>query len=121
MVVVEVIVWFTITSINSDLHWLKTQPRSLNLLQERQRYLIRKNNVILVKNSVCTCPYQQADGVVSCWMGADVVKSGVGFLVCTGVLLTWALMFAIGGDSLFGDSWRHLSVYDIADKYAPVW
>lgn len=81
--------------------------------------MARKNNVILAENLYVPVQIKHVDGVVSCC--ADVVKSGVGFLVCTGVLLAWALTFAIGGDSLFGDSWRHLSVYDIADKYAPVW
>lgn len=51
---------------------------------------------------------------------ADVVKSGIGFFVCGSVLLAWALTFAYGGEKLFGSSWKHLAVYDIADKYGQV-
>lgn len=51
---------------------------------------------------------------------ADVVKSGIGFLVCGSVLLAWALTFAYGGEELFGPSWKHLAVFDIVDKYAQV-
>ena len=55
-----------------------------------------------------------------CDVGADVVKSGIGFLVCSSILLAWALTFAYGGEELFGPSWKHLVVYDIADKYGQV-
>jgi hypothetical protein len=51
---------------------------------------------------------------------ADVVKSGIGFLVFGSVLLAWALTFAYGGEELFGSSWEHLAVYDVADKYQQV-
>lgn len=51
---------------------------------------------------------------------ADVVKSGIGFLVFGSALLAWALTFAYGGEELFGSSWEHLAVYDIADKYGQV-
>lgn len=51
---------------------------------------------------------------------ADVIKSGIGFLVCGSLLLAWALTFAYGGEELFGASWKSLAVYDIAEKYAQV-
>lgn len=51
---------------------------------------------------------------------ADVVKSGIGFLVYGSLLLAWALTFAYGGEKLFGDSWKSLAVYDIAEKYGQV-
>jgi len=51
---------------------------------------------------------------------ADVVKSGIGFLVYGSLLLAWALTFAYGGEELFGASWRSQAVYDIAEKYAQV-
>lgn len=45
-----------------------------------------------------------------------VVKSGIGFVICTIVLLSWAITFAKGGQQLFGSIWGHLAVYDVADR-----
>ncbi|MCO5574949.1 hypothetical protein L7F22_028744 [Adiantum nelumboides] len=47
-----------------------------------------------------------------------IVRSAVGFLVYSMLLLTWALTFAIGQERLFGSSWKNLAVYDLADKFA---
>lgn len=49
-----------------------------------------------------------------------VVKSGIGFLVCGSLPLSWALTFAYGGEGLLGPSWKHLAVYDIANKYQQI-
>lgn len=51
---------------------------------------------------------------------ADVVKSAIGFLVYGSLLLAWGLTFAYGGEKLFGDSWKYLAVYNIADKIGQV-
>eukprot|EP00897_Mesotaenium_endlicherianum_P001300 jgi/Mesen1/1198/ME000128S00173 len=45
-----------------------------------------------------------------------VVRSGIGFLLFTVVLLPWALTFMIGGEKVIGASWKNLAVYDVADK-----
>ncbi|KAL3701545.1 hypothetical protein R1sor_019567 [Riccia sorocarpa] len=49
-----------------------------------------------------------------------VLWSGVGCLTMTVALLAWSLTFAIGGEDVFGSSWRYFAVYDIADKYSMV-
>jgi hypothetical protein len=53
------------------------------------------------------------------WGEADVVKSGIGCVLFSVVLLAWALTFAFGGERLFGSYWKHLAIYDIDDKYGP--
>ncbi|KAI5080371.1 hypothetical protein GOP47_0005850 [Adiantum capillus-veneris] len=47
-----------------------------------------------------------------------IVRSAVGFVVCSSLLLTWALTFAIGRERLLGSSWESLAVYELADKFA---
>lgn len=46
-----------------------------------------------------------------------IVRSAIGFSVYTSLLLMWALTYAIGGEQLFGSSWKNLSVYEIADSF----
>jgi hypothetical protein len=53
------------------------------------------------------------------WGEADVVKSGIGCVLFSVVLLAWALTFAFGGERLFGSYWKHLAIFDIDDKYGP--
>ncbi|CAK9231382.1 unnamed protein product [Sphagnum troendelagicum] len=48
-----------------------------------------------------------------------VVKSGIGCVLFSVVLLAWALTFAFGGERLFGSYWKHLAIFDIDDKYGP--
>ncbi|GAV67336.1 PEN-2 domain-containing protein [Cephalotus follicularis] len=45
-----------------------------------------------------------------------VLGSAVGFSVFTVLLSSWALMFAIGGDRLFGSFWDQLVMYNVAVK-----
>nr|ABK21649.1 unknown [Picea sitchensis]ABK23472.1 unknown [Picea sitchensis] len=46
-----------------------------------------------------------------------VLGSAIGFIVYTTVILSWALTFSIGGEHLFGSSWKRLAVYNIADNF----
>jgi presenilin enhancer 2 len=48
-----------------------------------------------------------------------VVKSGIGYMLFSVVLLAWALTFAFGGEHVFGSYWKHLAIYNIDDKYGP--
>lgn len=47
---------------------------------------------------------------------ADVVGSAIGFSVFTVLLGSWALTFAVGGESLFGSNWDKLVMYNVAEK-----
>ncbi|KAJ7522499.1 hypothetical protein O6H91_18G014500 [Diphasiastrum complanatum] len=46
-----------------------------------------------------------------------VLWSGVGFMIYSTLLLSWALTFSMGGEKVFGPVWKQLAVYDIADKF----
>ena len=48
---------------------------------------------------------------------SDVLRSAIGFVVFTSVLLIWAFTFAIGGKNLFGPSWENLALYRLADNF----
>ena len=55
--------------------------------------------------------------ISDCLPVPDVVRSAIGFVIYTAVLLIWALTFAIGGKSLFGASWENLVLYRLADNF----
>lgn len=46
-----------------------------------------------------------------------ILRSAIGALVYTSLLLAWALTYTIGGEHLFGPLWNNLSIYRIADEY----
>ncbi|KAK4780312.1 hypothetical protein SAY87_016418 [Trapa incisa] len=46
-----------------------------------------------------------------------VLGSAIGLTAFTILLCSWALTFAIGGESLFGTSWNQLVMYNLADKW----
>lgn len=47
---------------------------------------------------------------------ADVLRSAIGFTIFTVFLSIWALIFMIGGKSLFGSVWDDIVMYNVADK-----
>lgn len=57
--------------------------------------------------------HRQSDPVLRSY----IVRSAIGFIVYTSLLLIWALAFAIGGERMFGSSWKNLAVYDLADSF----
>ncbi|CAM6103265.1 unnamed protein product [Calypogeia fissa] len=50
-----------------------------------------------------------------------VVRSAICCLTVSTILLGWSLTFAIGGKSVFGSAWEHLTLYNLADKYSMAW
>ncbi|KAJ7522500.1 hypothetical protein O6H91_18G014500 [Diphasiastrum complanatum] len=60
---------------------------------------------------------QQALKLARAFFYADVLWSGVGFMIYSTLLLSWALTFSMGGEKVFGPVWKQLAVYDIADKF----
>ncbi|KAG2594321.1 hypothetical protein PVAP13_5NG639100 [Panicum virgatum] len=45
-----------------------------------------------------------------------VVRSAIGFIIFSVVLITWATTFIVGGERLFGPVWNDLVMYNVADK-----
>ncbi|KAH7373940.1 hypothetical protein KP509_17G080300 [Ceratopteris richardii] len=47
-----------------------------------------------------------------------IVRSAIGFLVYSSLLLIWTMTFTFGREHVFGSLWKTLAVYEIADKFS---
>lgn len=79
-------------------------------------YAVRKT---CVRSLWCPCPVINANWVnmLTERFLLDVLGSAIGFTAFTILLCSWALIFAIGGESLFGNTWNQLVMYNLADKW----